>query len=146
MNSRHVFAAALAVALAAEPARAQFTATVAPPKRERPVAQVAAEQQAAARADTARRTQLSEMRAWVDSAAQAATGRPVVRQDTTVVTSTETTTTTTTAAGGSVALPDTASPLPVIALGGGLLLALGALLLGRPERARTRTRRGERSR
>ena len=140
MTSRHFFAAALVALVAAEPARAQFTATVAPPKREKPTAQVAAETQAAAQADTARRTQLSEMRAWVDSAAQAATGRPVVRQDSTVVTTTETTTTTT--AAGTVALPDTASPLPAIALGGGLLILLGALLFGRPERARARSRRG----
>lgn len=139
MNSRHIFAAALLAVVAAEPARAQFTATVAPPKREKPAAQVAAETQAAAQADTTRRTQLSEMRAWVDSAAQAATGRPVVAQDSTVVTATETTTTT--AAAGSVALPATASPLPVIALGGGLLLLVGALLFGRPERARARSRR-----
>ena len=141
MTSRHIFAAALLAVVAAEPARAQFTATVAPPKRERPAAQVAAETQAAAQSDTARRTQLTEMRAWVDSAAQAATGRPVVRQDSTVVTTTETTTTTT-AAAGSVALPATASPLPAIALGGGLLLLVGGLLLGRPERARARSRRG----
>jgi LPXTG-motif cell wall-anchored protein len=141
VTSRHIFAALLLAVVAAEPARAQFTATVAPPKREKPAAQVTAEAQAAAQADTSRRTQLSEMRAWVDSAAEAATGRPVVRQDSTTLT---TTSTVTTASAGTVEMPDTASPLPAIALAGGLLLGLGGLLLRRPTEARARRRRSAR--
>jgi len=142
VTSRHILAAALLAVVAAEPARAQFTAVVAPPKREKAAAQVAAEVRAAAEADTARRTQLTEMRAWVDSAAQAATGRAIVTQDSAAVTTTTETTTTTTTSAGSVAMPDTATPFPAIALGGGLLLAIGALLVRRPERARARSRRG----
>jgi len=135
VTTRPLLVAAL-LDLVAGPAHAQFTATVAPPKKEKPAAQVIAEQQAAARADTARRTQLSEMRAWVDSAAQAATGRPVVRQDTTITVAGDTVVTP--AATGIVVMPATATPLPILALTGLLLVGAGAAMVRQPARARSR--------
>lgn len=136
MTARHLAAAALLALGAAAPAQAQFTAVVAPPRPRQPEAQVVAQQQAAAQADSSRRTQLSEMRAWVDSAAQAATGRPVVRQDSSAMTAGAGTTSGESA--GSVALPDTATPLPLVAAAGLGLLVLGGVLVRRPRRALAR--------
>ena len=152
MSLRHHLAVALLAVSAAAPVQAQFTATVAPPRREKPPAQVVAEAQEAAKADTARRTQLKEMRAWVDSAAQAATGRPVVRQDSSASSvdpgapaPIPTVPPATQVPDATVEMPETATPLPLLALAGVLLLGAGAAMVRRePVRAtsRRRTSRG----
>lgn len=143
MRARNILALGAMLTLAAVPAAAQFTTVVAPPKRETPVAQVQAAQAAA---DTARRTALRDMSAWVDSVA----GAPAPIVDGTVVDS----------AAGTVEpapepqeaapteqfsegarAPDTATALPFVLLLGLTSLGAGIALLvsrRRPEPARRR--------
>ncbi len=136
-----VFLAALLVALAPAAAGAQFTSTVRAPRPEKP-AVAEARQDSVRRADSVSVVErMSEMREWVDSAAQAidadAPPAGTVAEDTTG--------TAPAAAGGEVAIapepappptrfedgaraPDTATPLPFIALLGMGSMAAGALL------------------
>jgi hypothetical protein len=125
---------------------AQFTTFVAPPRKATvDTTQSAIVAAQTARTDSATRMSLSDMKAWVDSAAGVtpsgnATGAaadtaapPALPADSTARDTT--TSSTTTFSNGAVA-PDTASPLPAFALGGVMLLLLGgALLRLRPKRA-----------
>lgn len=121
---------ALGLALTASVADAQFTTVVAPPPAAEPTGPAPAE--VAAR-DTAHRTALRDMAAWVDSVAGVA---PAVEPG--VVTD---------SAAGSLAeeeqtpgqpvtrfeegarAPDTATSLPALLLGGVIVTALGTILL-----------------
>lgn len=145
-----IFALATLVLLPAA-ASAQFTTFVAPPRQAKvdsaPAAIVAAQM---ARTDSATRMTLSDMKAWVDSAAGVTpTGSVTVTADTTAspvqptVPSVpeKTPSATTTFSDGAVA-PDTASPLPALALGGVMLLLLGGVMLRlRPMRAHSTRKR-----
>jgi hypothetical protein len=86
---------------------------------------VVAEQKA--QSDSISRTQLTNMRTWVDSAAglvPTATTADSLAQNTTTAAET-----TATMANGTRA-PATASDLPLLALLGGVALVLGAFLIG----------------
>lgn len=140
---------ALALTLTASPAAAQFTGVVAPPKpRESAAATAAAEATPGARTDSAGRTALSDMRAWVDSAAGVSAPKATAPAD-----SARDTTATVPSAAAEVApqvpqasasasdstdgvrAPDTATMLPGIALAGLAMLGAGAWLLRRAARA-----------
>ena len=126
-------------------ASAQFTTFIVPPpkaKVDSAKALIAAAQ--AAHADSATRLTLSDMKAWVDSAAgTTSTGVPVQPTDTTAaVVRTEvdrapvSNPTTTRFSEGALA-PDTASPLPALAVAGfALIIVGGALLRLQPKRIR----------
>lgn len=126
---------ALALTLASSPARAQFTAVVEPPKKAPAPAAVAAATPGATR-DSAGRTQLSDMRAWVDSAAGVAAtpAAPAAVGDTIAAIADS-------AKGEVVAeprvkeagmrAPDTATVLPALALAGLAMLGAGVWLLRR---------------
>ena len=133
MRSRSFILATLAVALAT-PAHAQFTGVVVPPKKEAAPVSDSAAMVAAAQAD--RQTQLSDMRAWVDSAAaslgvQAATTDSMAPVATTTV---ESQGTVASSAGvgsmdSGMRAPDTASLLPMIMLVGAVFLSAGTFLV-----------------
>jgi hypothetical protein len=142
------FAVAIAlVTLFAGSARAQFTAVVAaPPTSKAKVAAAQQQQQVAARQDSVARVTLTNMKAWVDSAAgSVGTVAPMTRTDTAIVAATTqapaaATTHTTAVAKGDVAdstfrqggrAPNTASPLPMLALLGASSLIAGLALLRR---------------
>lgn len=113
--------AGFALALCASEAAAQITTYIAPPRVQAPQLIAAAD---SARRDSVATATMTNMKAWVDSAAGVAVpahvgdslavdpGRPVV----------------TTFDDGAVA-PATASSLPLIALGGVLALGVGAMLV-----------------
>lgn len=128
---------ALLLTLSATPAAAQFTAVVEAPKRA-PAASATVAATAGARADSAGRTRLADMKAWVDSAAGvAAPAGPVVAADTTVrwdsaggeVVATRRDTPTVDRAG--MPAPDTATGLPALAVAGLLMLGAGTWFLRR---------------
>ena len=121
---------ALALTLTAGVAGAQFTTVVAPP----PPAEAAgpAPAEVAAR-DTARRTALRDMSAWVDSVAGVAPAvEPGVVTDSATgsvaQTEQEPTQPVTRFEEGARA-PDTATSLPALLIGGVLVTALGTILL-----------------
>ncbi len=125
----------------ATPAAAQFTATVVPPPRAKQPAVEAARPAAAPRADSAAAARLSDLRAWVDSAAGAIATQPAADSEAasetvgdTIEAAMVTGSTSRSAAAAeretkefrnAAPAPATASPLPLLAL-----LGLGALLLG----------------
>jgi LPXTG-motif cell wall-anchored protein len=138
--SRIVIGLAFAVAAAA-PAQAQFTAVVVPPKK--PKAEAVAEGKAAnaeqTKADTALKARMTDMKAWVDSAAVAvkvatpAASDSALRADSAAPTPVRPTETR--SAAGDVETfrqgapaPNTATPLPLLALLGAGSMAAGALL------------------
>ena len=125
LRSRLVF-----VLVAAFPAvaSAQFTTYVPPASRSDSVhAAVVAEQKA--QPDSITHTTLTNMKAWVDSAAGVAT---TTTTDTmAVATANETTTS---FSNGALA-PNTASPLPLIALIGLAALSIGTVMLAGRDRA-----------
>jgi LPXTG-motif cell wall-anchored protein len=135
------FRVALALTLTASPAAAQFTAVVAPPKAREAAPAAVAEATPGARTDSAGRTALGDMRAWVDSAAGIAAPSATAQADTTRRDSTATWTSaagavaqaadTTVAADGAMRAPDTATMMPAVALLGLLMLGAGAWLLRR---------------
>jgi LPXTG-motif cell wall-anchored protein len=134
MLNRYILVAAV---LATSPlaAGAQFTAVITPPAKE-PAAVVASSPAAAARADSSQHAKLTDMKLWVDSAAAALTTRDTTtRTDTakTVVAPVATVTPPATHAhvstGDSATLPDTATPLPAVALLGFTMLVAGLLML-----------------
>lgn len=143
-------AAALLVAGSSE-AAAQFTGVVTPPPTPRQQAAVAradsASRNTGAR-DSANTTRLTDMKTWVDSATVALGGaKAAPRADTTVRdTVTAEATVTGTAAGRRRAgaqepamrdgarAPDTATPLPTLALLGALAVGAGLVLMGRDRR------------
>lgn len=131
--------------LAPAPATAQFTTFIVPPpkaKVDSAKAVIAAAQ--TAHADSASRLTLSDMKAWVDSAAGATSaGAPVQPADTTAVPvraevneATASSPATTRFSDGALA-PNTASPLPALAVAGFALIFIGgALLRLQPKRIR----------
>jgi hypothetical protein len=138
---------AFALTLTASPAAAQFTAVVAPPKPSAPAPAEVAQATPGARSDSAGRTALADMRAWVDSAAGVTAPAAPAQVDST---RDSTRATAWTAAPGDVAArdtarvelaadavraPDTATLLPALALAGLLMLGAGVWLLRRAERA-----------
>ena len=142
---RQAFRVALALTLTASPAAAQFTAVVAPPKPRAATSDAAAQATPGARSDSAGRTALSDMRAWVDSAAGVIVPDTVARADTakrdsaaTLPSAAGQVTPTPPAAardlGTGERAPDTATMLPLIGIMGLGMLAAGAWLLRR-ERA-----------
>jgi hypothetical protein len=118
-------------------ASAQFTTYVAPPPKQVDSTTIlGATGQPPISADSAQRLAITNMKAWVDSAAGEVTGRHLTASDSVAEVGTTTTTTTratTTFRDGSRA-PNTATPLPTLALFGSAALAVGVLLLRR-ERA-----------
>ena len=128
---RHPYIVALALALTASAAEAQFTTVVAPPRRNDPVAETPAE--VAAR-DTGHRATLRDMSAWVDSVA----GIPAAVEPGVVTDSASGSVAAPTEAAAQpgvtrfedgVRAPDTASALPALLGGGMILTALGTILL-----------------
>lgn len=116
-------------------ASAQFTTFVPPVAKTDSVKAAAVAQTQAAR-DSITHTTLTNMKAWVDSAAgTVATTTDTMAAGTTPVpgtTSAASTSATTSFSNGALA-PNTASPLPLIALVGLAALSLGTVLLaGRP--------------
>ena len=130
MRSRlFVIAALVAFAI---PAHAQFTGVVVPPKKEVAPASDSAVMVAQAQAD--RQTQLSDMRAWVDSAAaslgvQGATADSAAPVATTTVESQGTVATSEGSMTTGMRAPDTASLLPMIMLIGAVFLSAGTFLV-----------------
>lgn len=152
-----VFRVAVALTLTASPAAAQFTAAVAPPKKSEPTASQAAQATPGARRDSVGQTALTDMRAWVDSAAGVTAPAAAAQADSTRVATRDSTmrdstrrdssATWTSSAGEVVAqqpdsaqasaavdgvrAPDTATMLPAVAFAGLLMLGAGAWLLRR---------------
>ena len=132
MKHRILLAAAL---IAATPfaASAQFTAVITPPKKEQPT--VVAQAQTPAARDSVQKVKLTDMKEWVDSAASALTAKGPSAADTAAVKTTRTPVPVVTqqhhqvASTKSAELPDTASPLPFVALLGFGMLATGLFLL-----------------
>jgi LPXTG-motif cell wall-anchored protein len=140
------FRVALALTLTATPAAAQFTAVVQAPKARPAATADAAQATPGARSDSAGRTALTDMRAWVDSAAGVIAPDSTARADSThrdssvVVTSSAGDVAPTPPpaardAGDGTRAPDTATMLPAIAIAGLAMLAAGAWLLRRSSRA-----------
>ena len=130
MRSR-LFVLATMVAFAT-PAHAQFTGVVVPPKQEAAPVSDSALMVAKAQAD--RQTQLSDMRAWVDSAAaslgvQAATTDSAAPVATTTVESQGTVATSEGSMATGMRAPDTGSLLPMIMLIGAVFLSAGTFLV-----------------
>jgi hypothetical protein len=148
--------AAMLIAGAAS-ANAQITTVVAsPPKRNNPAQQVAAQREQAAQ-DSIARVTMTGMKEWVDSAAAALAIRPDT-VPTAADTSVGTPRAPTSPAPGSRAqaptradstaefregarAPDTATPIPAIALAGALLIAIGVAMKRREHAATARARR-----
>ena len=145
--TRQAFCVALALTLTASPAAAQFTAVVQPPKaRTAATADAAAQATPGARSDSAGRTTLTDMRAWVDSAAGVVAPDSTTPTDSTRRDSSATWTSSAGDvtppphpaahdAGDGTRAPDTATMLPGIAIAGLAMLAAGAWLLRRSARA-----------
>jgi len=119
---------------------AQFTTFVAPPRKAASdAAKPSVVAVAKARADSVSRMSLTDMKAWVDSAAGtskpalSATDTAMTRADTLVSTAptpSATAHTTTTFSNGAIA-PNTATSLPTLLVAGLLSLTAGLLLLRR---------------
>ena len=129
-----IFAACIGLAT---PAAAQFTAVVPPPRAVQPNAEATRRGQSEGADTTAAAARLSDLRAWVDSAVSSGDARPAdvppVRDsaaDTAQVAMAErasapaTRTETVEFRNGALA-PDTASPLPLLALLGAASILLG---------------------
>ena len=142
MLARAVLLAAAMVIIAPAGAPAQFTGVVSQPKKAS-TATTQATVAAQAASDSARETRLSDMKAWVDSAA-GSLGVSTRAADTAAVPAVTVTTPHTTTSTGEVAsmsagvrAPDTASKVPLAALVGAVFLSAGVFL------ASTRPRRHE---
>lgn len=118
-------------ALVPASATAQFTTFVAPPRPNADSAKAATVAQRAA-GDSIAHTTLTDMKAWVDSAA----GVVEMPADTTTLpVETRTTATATTSFNDGAVAPATASILPLLALLGLASLSLGIVMLARRPRA-----------
>ena len=136
MSNRTLLVAALTLCLAPIPARAQFTAVITPPKKEEP-APVAE----AAKRDSLRITRMSDMRAWVDSAAGALgagvppTTAPIPQDSLPAPVAPSPKPVVPVAKRGDLhsgaRAPDTATPLPLLVVAGALLLAAGLAIKAR---------------
>jgi len=129
---------AAAVLLTPAALSAQFTTFVAPPRKEtNSPAKPSVVAVAKARADSASRMSVTEMKAWVDSAAGAkppaltVADTAMVNVDTASTSTTPTTPqrTTTSFSNGAIA-PNTATPLPVLFAAGLTSLIAGLVLFG----------------
>jgi len=140
----------LAAAIMLTPAvlSAQFTTFVAPPRKAAVDSAPATVAAAKARADSVARMSLTDMKAWVDSAAGTST-QVASANDTTLAAANATSTapapngndrTTTTFSNGAIA-PNTASPLPAYLAAGLTTFSVGLFLLRRRRRAEATTRR-----
>ena len=135
MKHRYLVVAAI-LAVTPLAASAQFTAVITPPAKDRSE-QVASTPAAAARADSMQKAKLTDMKLWVDSAAASLTTRDTTtRIDTTakvvakpVAPVAPATHSQHVSTGDSATLPDTASPLPAVALLGFTMLVAGLLML-----------------
>jgi hypothetical protein len=153
---RAAFAAMLIVGAAS--ANAQITTVVsAPPKRNEPAQQAAAARREQAAQDSVARVTMTGMKEWVDSAAAALAIRPDTvpsAADTSVGTrraptspaprtgtQSPTRTDSTAEFRDGARAPDTATPIPAIALAGAALVALGVALRRRERTVRARVRR-----
>lgn len=134
MHPRALLALVL-LAVAPAAASAQFTTYIAPPRKVDTI-KTPTVAEAKAKADSATRATLGNMKAWVDSAA----GETVPAESAAVATTTTTTsngetTTETTAFRNGAAAPETASDLPMLALIGFAALSLGTVMLAGRGRA-----------
>jgi LPXTG-motif cell wall-anchored protein len=118
--------------VSASAANAQITTYIAPPRAPTPSAQMVASADSA-RKDSVAQTAMTNMKAWVDSAAGVPIPEHVGAIDSTALAN-DPGRPITTFSNGAVA-PATASSLPTIALVGIVSLALGAALLARRRRA-----------
>ena len=149
MSIRSFMGACGAIVVFGSPVAAQFTAVVAPPRAK--VDTVAAEPATiAATRDSVARVTMTNMREWVDSAAvslgvrtdsvrldsvQVTITPPVAAVDTTLrLPPTE-------AFREGARAPDTATPFPLVAIAGALLLLSGVWLLRRREPVESPARR-----
>jgi hypothetical protein len=131
--------ALVALALAPGAASGQFTTFVSPPRKAAEDSAKASIVAAQSVRDSAARMTLSDMKAWVDSAAGVSSNTQVVAEDSAGVAARQPTAPgvrpsqpgATTFSDGALA-PNTASPLPAILMGGLLLLVVGGTLLLRP--------------
>lgn len=132
MSSRAALCLTVFTLLSALPAGAQFTTYVAPPAPKPADSARVVAATGTVPGDTARRVEITNMKAWVDSAAGQVVGRHLTSNEpvpgATVTTTSTTTASTTTFRDGSRA-PDTATPLPTLALLGAASLAAGLMLL-----------------
>jgi hypothetical protein len=139
---RAVILTAAMVVIAPAGASAQFTGVVVPPKKAGAEASAAV---VAARADSVRETRLTDMRAWVDSAATSlgvSTAAAPVDSAAFPATPSEPATHTQTSNGSlesmstGVRAPDTATLYPLLAMVGAVFISAGAFLVStRPRRA-----------
>ena len=147
-----LFVVAAAMAALAPSAHAQFTGVVVPPRQAVEVVPESVAVIAAAQAD--RQTQLTDMRAWVDSAA-ASLGVQGATADTTApapvaapVESHEEAATSTASMSTGMRAPDTATLLPMVMLIGAVFLSAGTFLVctrrPRPHESATGAGAGER--
>lgn len=130
---------AATAAMAPAPLLAQITTFVAPPRKAAVDSAKATVAAAAAKADTTKRMALTDMKAWVDSAAGVASPQ-VATADTAMYSTTQPTmpanashaSGTTSFSNGAIA-PNTASPLPFYLAGGFVLIlaGMGTLRLAR---------------
>lgn len=138
MLNRTLLIAVIGLSLAPLPARAQFTAVIAPPKQEAP-APVA---ESPAKRDSLQTTRLSDMRAWVDSAAASlgagapsATAVPAAPDSLPAPVVPPARAAVPSAPQGDLRsgarAPDTATPLPLLVVAGALLLAAGLAIKAR---------------
>jgi hypothetical protein len=138
--------------LAPAPLFAQVTTFVAPPRKAVDSTKTTVAASTPAQRDTMTRMKLSDMRAWVDSAAGIGTASTQVAEaDTSTAAVAQTTTSavtnrkgTTTFSNGAIA-PNTASSLPFFFAGGLVLIFVGVGTL-RVAQARARLRNGARPR
>jgi hypothetical protein len=128
---RRLWILALASTVLASPAAAQFTTFIAPPSPLKDSIKTAAVTQRLV-ADSITRSQITDMKTWVDSAA----GLPQLRPADTVVKK-DTTPAVTTAVSNGVIAPQTASSLPLLLVIGVVTMLMGASLVRRrpPSRA-----------
>jgi hypothetical protein len=127
-----------ALMLAANVATAQITTYIAPPRplASSPLAVATAD---SARKDSVGQVAITNMKAWVDSAAGVSVPEHVGAVDSSAIVNDPgrpeptVTTTTTTFSNGSVA-PATASDLPTLAIAGLVVMAIGAALLRNRQR------------
>jgi hypothetical protein len=116
---------ALALVLSASSARAQITTYVAPPRAQPPTREMVAAADSARRDSVAR--VVTDMKAWVDSAAGVDVPPTIGRADSAALIS-DPGPPVSTFSDGAVA-PATASNLPTMAVVGALFVVLGAALL-----------------
>ena len=134
MKHRFLLATAL-IALTPLAASAQFTSVITPARKETPAVVVTPEVRQ--RNDSVHKATLTDMKEWVDSAASALTTRSAARTDTVARTPVPPVAKpvdtharhTAVATRESAPLPDTATPLPIIALTGFGMVVAGFFLM-----------------